>query len=329
MTTLFAILYTLGLCAGLVGLWLAGDRVVTTAVRLASALNVTKFFIGFIILAIAAGIPELGVAIVSGLGDVGEVSAGDVIGASLSDIGLVVAIVLICARSVPLKRSDRGKLIRMLFVVSGVLGFIFSIGYVDRTIGLFLTFFYGIALYFIWRKESPHDVWHDEVALVTEHIAEKKACNIKECAWISFLLAIGLGAVFFFSWLTVEAAVALASVFTTKLEVIGATICAIGTSLPELAMSLTALKTKEYELAIAPTLGSILEHAMLVLGILGMTSSRAIYFTGLHGAGVFMFIAFALMALFLWAKRPLARWQGIILITLYIAYLVYEAIQLY
>lgn len=314
----------LWISVGLGLLWAAGDRVVRYAIELATGLHVTKFFIGFIVLAIAAGIPELAVAVAAAFTNVSQISAGDVIGANFSDVGLVSGLVLTLAGSIQLKRSDRLKIMYLLLLTVLVMGIIFMLGEIGKISGFFLAISYGIALFFIWKKREKHDIWHEEVEAVTHDIATGKDIILTSVVGIAIKLLISIAIVLGCSWLVVHYADILASSFGAQHETIGATICALGTSLPELAMSFAALKRKEFELALAPTLGSVLEHSMLVLGVLGMCSTSPVSFTRLYGAGIFMFAGFALMIVFLIMRRPLNRWQGLILLSLYVIYLAYE-----
>jgi len=316
--------YATGVVASLIFLWLAGDRVVRYAVELAMALQVTKFFIGFIVLAIAAGIPELAVAVAAAFTGASQISAGDIIGANFSDIALVSGLIFVLAGRIALRHADRMKLIQMLAVTGSVIAVVFVLGSVGKVFGFLLIIFYAIALYVIRHKKKKHDIWQDEVQAITHDITTTKDVVLTSRFGLITKLFFSVVGVLGCSWLVVHCAVALSVLFEAQLETIGATICALGTSLPELAMGLTALKRKEYEIALAPTLGSVLEHSTLVLGVLGMCSRYPVSFATLHGAGIFMFIGFVLMIFFLWLARPLARWQGGILLALYVVYLAYE-----
>src|SRR5271155_2495286 len=90
--------YFLMVVVGLIALWKSGDYVVRYAVEVATAFNVSTFFIGFIVLAVAADIPELAVAIISACKGVSEVSAGDIIGANFADVAMVIGIALLLAK---------------------------------------------------------------------------------------------------------------------------------------------------------------------------------------------------------------------------------------
>ncbi len=316
--------YTGGLIAGLVFLWLAGDRVVRYAIELADALRVTKFFIGFMVLAIAAGIPELAVAVAAAFTNASQVAAGDVIGANFSDIALVSGLVLMLAGSIKLRYADRIKLIQMLGLTAAAVAVVFVVGSVGKIFGILLIILYGTAMFFIRRSRKKGDIWQEEVDAITHDVKSTSDVVLTSVVGIIVKLFMSVGVVLGCSWLIVYCAVAVATALGAQLETVGATICALGTSLPELAMSLTALRRKEYELALAPTLGSVLEHSMLVLGVLGLCSRYPVSFSLLREEGLFMFIAFALMILFLWMRRPLMRWQGGILLSLYALYLGYE-----
>jgi cation:H+ antiporter len=308
---------------GLIALWRGGDLVVRYAVQVASAYNVTTFFIGFIVLALAADIPEISVAIISAFKGVSEVSAGDIIGANFTDIAMVIGITLLLAgRSIEIKKSESKKLVGLLALATIVMIAIMSIGTLTKIHGVVLIAIYAASIAWVWTQRHNHDLVDDHgaaapvVNVIQLSSAERMQLGLK--LLLSFLLVMGASAC------AIHFAIDLATLLALPLETVGATIFAVGTSLPELSLSLNALRRKEYGLAIGPTLGTVLEQTTLVLGILTVFSDKPVNMIGLRGASIFMFLSFFVMGYALLSKRQAGRGTGATLVTLFFAYLAYQ-----
>ena len=312
-----------GTAFGLVSLWFAGDFVVRYAVEIAKKANVTKFFIGFIVLALAAGIPELAVAITAAFSDVTQLAVGDIIGANFSDITFVCGLVLIIAGPITIKKSDRLKLARMLIATLLVLIVIFYIGTVTKLCGGILVCIYFVALY-VFRKKDKNDILQENIETITEDIKNDKDIILTSMFGLIVKLIVSISAVLICSWFSVNCIINFAHMCGMSLETAGTTICAIGTSLPEIAMSLTAIRRKEYDLAFGPTLGSTLEHSTLVLGILGLCSKYSINFAELQISFIFMLVAFTIICFSLLKFEKLTKLLGVILITIFVLHILHK-----
>lgn len=320
-------LWLCGIIAGLFAVWLAGDFVVRYAVQLAGLLHVSRFLIGFVVLAIAAALPELAVAVVAAFEGASEVSAGDIIGANFSDIAFVAGLVLFIAGPITLKRVDRYRLLSMFAIATPVLLSAWLFDSITVYHGVGILFLYACSWYIIWKMNKQHSLLSEELATVTEEVSYTKKIDTILLSATAGKLGISLVVLLGSSWLTVHCAIGLARMCGVSLELIGSTIFALGTSLPELTMSLSALRRKEYDLALAPTLGSILEHSLLVLGILSICSHQPVSFVHLHAAMLFMFVAFAIICFGLLLRKHLERWLGVLLLSLFISYFVWQILR--
>ncbi len=324
----FVLLLDLSLVlVGLGALWWFGDLVVHYIIEMANVYKVSTFFLGFIVLAIAADIPELAIAITSALQGASEVSVGDIIGANFSDVAMVVGTTLLVAgNKITIKRSDATKLLQMIFIATIIMLLVFAQGSIDRFTGLVLMGVYFVTITWMWRKRDRNDILHEEVAALQQDVKEHKDSFLTSRWGLMVKLGISLVMVMIASCLTVHYAVAFATELKIPLETIGATILGIGTSLPELILSLSALRRKEYALALGPTLGTVLQQTTFILGLLAFCSDKPVRLSGLHWAAYFMFAAFAVVSFGLLRKKNMGRGVGAVLLVLFVAYMMYQVV---
>jgi len=317
--------YFLMVVVGLIALWKSGDYVVRYAVEVATAFNVSTFFIGFIVLAVAADIPELAVAIISACNGVSEVSAGDIIGANFADVAMVIGIALLLAKKpLAIRRRDSQKLVKILSISALVILLSCTIGHLHRYHGVVLIAIYLISVVWVWRTKHKDDFIEQEGEELLEEISEKNGVTSRWGTMGKLLASLGL--VMGSSWLTVHGAMNFAMILNLPLETLGATIFAIGTSLPELSLSLNALKRKQYGLVLAPTLATVLEQTTLILGVLTLASRKPVNIRSLTGPAIFMVIAFCIVGYGLYRHNQVGRKTGIALVSLFITYLGYQAV---
>lgn len=307
---------------GLGLLWQAGDYVVHYTIEIANKYNVSTFFLGFIVLAIAADIPELAIAFTSAIQGASEVSVGDIIGANFTDVALVVGSTLLLAgNKITVKKSDTQKLLCMLSLTAIVMLIVFCLGSINRWHGLMLIGIYALSIIWLWKTRDSHDIMGHDVAPV----AQGQNPATASMPILLFKLLLSFIVVTLSSGMIVHFAVSLATKLQVPLEIIGATILGVGTSLPELALSLNALRRGDYGLALGPTLGTVLGQTTFILGTLAVLSDKPVNLTGLDWAFWFMFAAFGVIAYGLVRGERMGRGTGAVLISLFAAYLSYQA----
>ena len=245
------------LTIGLVLLVLGGELVVQGSIRIAGLLGMPSFLVGFTLVAIGTSLPELGVilnAINRGSPEAVDLAVGGVIGSNIANVMLVLAIaMLIGAASQPdkdLKQDALMLLAATAFVVLSVI-----IGKFPVWLGVLSIIWMGGYYAYIFRTRGGDDEGEED-----SWIPQGYAYAI-----IAFL--VGLVLVKYGSDLLIEGGVGLAISIGVSEAVIGLTLVAFGTSLPELAVTITASIRGVQGVAIGNILGSNVANVMAVLGI--------------------------------------------------------------
>jgi cation:H+ antiporter len=264
------------LVAGLVLLVTGAQALVTNASKLASSLGVSELAIGLTVVAFGTSAPELAVNLGAALGGNTGLAFGNVVGSNIANIGLVVGL---CALVRPLLIEEavvRREIPMMLLasaaaLILGMDGGQGGVESYDRSDGLMLLLLFSVFLYytsieFMTTDGSPAPGAGASAvsdALRPEEAAEGTSPNRRR---LLLLAAAGLVALVAGAEFTVWGAVSLAESLGVSKAVIGLTIVAVGTSLPELATSLVATWKGQTSLAIGNVVGSNIFNLLFVLG---------------------------------------------------------------
>ncbi len=258
------ILNYLGILAGLALLVYGADRFVEGAASIARYLGMPPLLIGLTIVGIATSAPEILVGVVAALEGKTEIAIGNAIGSNIANIGLVlgftVMLLPVTVKSLTLKR----EFIIMLFAIMWAYGWLWD-GNLSHSDSVFLLVGLTAAILSVIvlsRKSARTDRLRNEFEI---EIPERPNIG-RSIFWFLLGLAFLLGG----AYLLVECAVIVAKHFGLSDLVIGLTIIAIGTSLPELAASITAVKKDEADIAIGNVIGSNMFNMLAVIGIPGM-----------------------------------------------------------
>jgi len=258
------ILNYLGILAGLVLLVYGADRFVEGAASIARYLGMPPLLIGLTIVGIATSAPEILVGVVAALEGKTEIAIGNAIGSNIANIGLVlgftVMLLPVTVKSPTLKR----EFIIMLFAIMWAYGWLWD-GNLSHSDAVFLLVGLTAAILSVIvlsRKSARTDRLRNEFEI---EIPERPNVG-RSIFWFLLGLAFLLGG----AYLLVECAVIVAKHFGLSDLVIGLTIIAIGTSLPELAASIAAVKKDEADIAIGNVIGSNMFNMLAVIGIPGM-----------------------------------------------------------
>jgi cation:H+ antiporter len=323
------ILSIVGLLVGFFLLWRASDKSVECALLLSHLYKVKTLFIGFALIAVATGIPELFVVISSVINNVPMVAAGTIIGSNLGDITLVLGIPLLITGKILLVRREVVSALAMLVVTAFVMGLVFFLGTLHWWEGIILIAVYFVCIWILWKRKtlieaggSAAKIQEKEHELKTDRRTKKgKFWSSKVGVWVRLIL--WLLVVLFASEILVRAALYLVAFMPVNINVVGATIFAIGTSLPELSLSLTAIRKKEYGLALGNSFGSVLEQGTLILGVLTLFSKKPINISAFRVIAPFMFFAYGVVGFSLVLNNKLNRKEGFLLVGTFIAFFVY------
>ena len=308
----------LGILGGVM-LYYGAEFLVKGGVSIALKFKISPLVIGLTLVAFATSAPELAVSISASFKGSGDVAMGNVVGSNICNIGLILGLSALIAPMAINKKLLRLDMPLMLIASLLLTGAYFLSRGVTRWQGLI--FFLGIVAYTVWsiyssRKEGvSEDDGGDEV--------EIKEVNL----WLSLALVIGgllilvYGARFF-----VGSASFIAAQLGVPEAVIGLTIVAFGTSLPELATSIVAALKKEQDIAIGNVVGSNIFNILCIMGIspvIKPISAQGITFIDF---AVMVGIAVMLLVMMVCGKK-INRAEGAALLIVNFAYVGYLAMQ--
>ena len=247
------------LVAGLSILLVGGDVLVRGAVGLAERLKIPALIIGLTIVAFGTSAPELFISIQAALAGVSGIAIGNVVGSNIANVLLVMGLPALIAAS----RCDDAGIGRSILVMIGFTVVFMAILFdrmVTRTEGIILLLLLAVFLYDQLRSAK---LANDGASA---ELHEEVGDTPTSMPMILILIAIGLVALPFGAHLTVESASAIARHWNVSDDVIGLTIVAIGTSLPELATTVMATLRSSNSIAIGNVVGSNIFNIGLILG---------------------------------------------------------------
>lgn len=316
MTALF--LPLLALLAGFILLVWSADRFVDGAAALARHLGVSPLIVGLTIVGFGTSAPELVVSAVAALQGNAGLAVGNALGSNIANIGLVLGTTAIIT---PLHiRSEiiRGEYPILFLVMLATLALILD-GYLSRIDGIILLI--GLIMTLTWLVKLG------KRRAKAEPLASEFAAEMPKLSRSLAALWVGLGLVLLIvsSRLLVYGAVAIAQWFGVSDLIIGLTIVAIGTSLPELAASVMSALKREPDIAIGNVIGSNIFNLLGVLGIPGVIAPLVIEDAVLQRDYPYMIgMTILLFALAYGFRGParLRRAEGALLLSGFVAYLV-------
>jgi cation:H+ antiporter len=310
------------LIVGLVLLVWSADKLVYGSAALAKNYGISPLVIGMTILAMGSSAPEMMVSAAAALEGKTDTAVGNVLGSNIANIALILGITALVK---PLSISSgviRRELPLMLVVtvVAGLLLWDNYLGFYEGVllVVLFITFI--LAMLQISRSEKKNND-----AFIEEQESEIPigVSNGKALFWI----AVGLVVLPFSAGTLVDSAVVIAKYFGMSELVIGLTIIAIGTSLPELAASLAGVMKGEDDMAVGNIIGSNVFNILAVMGIPGLIHPSTINALAMNrDFYVMLAISVLLLIMALGKSRSINRLEGGLLL---LCFVVYQAYLLY
>lgn len=304
------------LLAGLIILVWSADRFVLGAAATARFMGISPLVIGLTIVSLGTSAPEMFVSTMAALNGAGGLAVGNAIGSNIANIALVLGVTALVA-AIPLQKKLIKKEIPLLLLVTIIAGLVLENLILDLTDALILIAALIVAVYLLFQQTSDSG----EAIIDEDEQAEIDAMPAKSAI---FWLVIGLAALMISSKMLVWGASSIAQAFGISDLVIGLTIVAIGTSLPELAASVASALKGHHDIAIGNIIGSNIFNLLAVLPIPGIIAPLVIdssvverdYMTML-GLTVGLVLIIALS----YKKGSIPRFTGVILLAAYIAYM--------
>ena len=312
------------LAVGLACLLGGGHLLVRGASTLARSIGVSPLVIGLTVVAFGTSTPELAVNLRAATSGEGDISFGNIVGSNIANIGLILGLCavlrpleirgLVIVREIPMMivATTAATVMALDSVLRGVDEECF-----DGSDALILLLVFGIFLYYTIvdavRQRSPDAFVEQSGELESELAAKSIGVSL---LWT----ALGLAGLIWGGDRTVTSAVALAERMGLAQAVIGLTLVALGTSLPELVTSVIATLKGQTDLAVGNVVGSNIFNILLILGVTGCVRPVPIPDGGRVDLIVLCAMSALLLPLALTDQRRLMRWEGALLVFAYLVY---------
>jgi cation:H+ antiporter len=311
----------ISVAAGLVVLVAGGELLVRGASRLAVVMKISPVVIGLTIVAFGTSAPELAVSVQAAYAGSSDIAIGNVVGSNIFNVLFILGVSAMITPLVVASDFIRRD-VPLMILVSLLMLFLCFDGAIGRWDGALLAT--GIVSYTFWcvcqsRKESA--------AIAGEFASELPAANRTGRALVVdlLLMAVGLGLLVFGSNLLIVGSVTIAQSLGVSELVIGLTIVAAGTSLPEVATSVIAALKGERDIAVGNVIGSNIFNILSVLGFSSLVSPAGIPVAASaiqFDIPVMIAVAVACWPIFA-TGRQIARWEGCLFFGYYVLYTTY------
>lgn len=303
-----------------------GEFLVKGAVALAKAVNISPLVIGMTIVAFGTSAPELIVSITSALNDNAGIAVGNVIGSNIANIALVLgATVLILP--IPIDKQTKFVDFPVMLIATGMFYYFARDGEIVFLEGLILFLaLIGYLSYMATRSIALRKKVKNEEAINVESSPYQLDDYKEEPFWksITFLLVGFIGLYFGAEWF-VDGAIGIAEFLLAdnpeKDVIIGVTIVALGTSVPELVASTVAAYKGETDLSIGNLLGSNIFNIFAVIGITGIVSPMEVTENAINFDMWWMIGIAFFMGISIFIGNKINRWEGVIMLGTYFTYM--------
>jgi len=307
--------------AGLILLVWSADKFVDGAAATARRLGMPSLLVGMVIIGFGTSAPELAVSAMAAADGNSGLALGNAYGSNITNIALIIGLVAIIA-PVAMHTQVLRKELPLLIVLTLIAGAQLIDGELSRVDGVVL-----LAVFALVMGWSVYQGLQGKADPLGNESIPEPASELMSLKWAIIWLAIGLIVLIASSRLLVWGAVDIAQSLGVSDLVIGLTIVAIGTSLPELASALAAVRKKEHDLILGNILGSGIFNTLAVVGLAATIHPLTIDPEVLYRDWSLMLavtVGLLLMGLGLTGHRKLiSRFDGVILLLVYVAYIGY------
>jgi cation:H+ antiporter len=305
------------LAGGLVILWKAAELLVAAAVRLAERLGVSPLVVGLTVVAMGTSAPEVAASIAAAVRGAGDMAIGNVYGSNIANLALIGGLIALL-RPLQTRKQTLQREIPVMLAVALLLLPVLHNMFLSRPEGIFLLAVFAVLIALtvcLARKDAAHNA--GTTTTDSRPAGRDIPKNLLLC--VIGLIGLAVGAE-----MTVRGAVFLGQRIGLSNAVIGLTIIAIGTSLPELVTCLVAVVKGQHDISVGNLVGSNIFNTLLVTGVAGTVRPFALE-QRLIGIDYWIMIAVgvAFAAAAIVGRRTIGRISGTLLVCGYIAYMLY------
>ncbi len=318
---------------GLSGLIVGAHILVKAASELAFRLGVSPLVVGLTIVALGTSSPEIAISIDAALSGNSEIAVGNVVGSNIFNVLFILGISAIIAPLVVQIQLIRQEV--PLMIGFSILCIVLALdGSLDRFDGLLLVVLMLAYTIFLVLQSQRQNATLQSASKADKSTAanplaapEQPAIAAKQAHWAVSILQLAAGLVLLVvgsEWL-VESAIIIARHFGVADVIIGLTIVAAGTSMPEVATSIVATLKGERDIAVGNVIGSNIFNILACLGISSLIAPNGLDIpSSVLAFDIWVMLAVALICLpIFFSGREIARWEGFVLLGYYIAYTAY------
>ena len=294
------------LCLGFFLLTKGADYFIENSASFAEEKGISPHIVGVTIVAFGTSLPELLVSMISSLHDYNDLALGNIVGSNISNIGLVLAMstfifyYFLGTNNVPDSDASNDSYVMVLAVL--LLFFFSSDNLISASEGTLFFIFYLFYIFWLYKRSSD--------ASVNEELEGNTS--------FTFLLG-GLVALLLGAQITVNAAVSIAESMGVSEIIIGLSVVAIGTSLPELAGTFSAARMGHKEIAVGNVIGSNIANIFLVMGVLAIINPITVEAFVIEKT--LPLLIMLTIATFAMIRIPLTRLGGVILFSFFLLFI--------
>jgi cation:H+ antiporter len=293
------------LAIGILILWKGSDLFIDSSKSIARHFGVTELFIGLTLVSVSTSLPEFSASVYASIYGSSAVAVGNIVGSNIANVALVLGI-FVLVRSIAISKDtlkrDGYVMLAVSFLFVGL-----AVGGVSRFDGLILMtcFVLYMRLLYVQRTDGERE----------QHVNMLKE-SIKLLAGI---IGVVLGAK-----LLVDSAISIAVTFGVSQSVIGVTLVAFGTSVPELVVSVRAITKRSEDLAIGNIIGSNIFNVLWVGGAASLIRPLTVDDVLLRFSMPVMIFVALLLLIFMRTNWKLERWEGAVFVSLYAGFIFFN-----
>lgn len=284
---------------------------VTSLTRIASFLHLTEFTVSFVLMSLATSLPELFIAISAAWQDSEALTLGNVVGSNIANLTLALGVAALLSRGIRVRRITQRKDAVLMSIIGLMPMILLYDGVLSRYDGLVLIIAYMVYLFRLIRQKPGSE----------ERVNSYGGSVLKPV--LEFVL--GTGLLIASAYLLVYSSAEVATSFNISMLLVGFSLVALGTSLPEISFASKAILSHHRGMVFGGTIGSVVTNSSLVLGTAALI--RPIY-TGyppqLLVSAAFLTVTIFIFNMFIRTRMRLSWGEGFTLFLLYIAFLVVE-----
>ncbi|WP_338610006.1 calcium/sodium antiporter [Pelagibacterium nitratireducens] len=302
------------LIVGLILLVAGGEGFVRGSVAIAEKLGMSSLLIGLTLVGFGTSLPELVTSVQAALDGAPGIAVGNVVGSNIANILLILgitALIFPIAVDKAILRRD-GSVLVVASLAALAIVMIGTLGRIAGVVLIAMLLAYVLFSYFADRKAQAGQTV----------VAEIEATGGHQPVWLSIVFVIGgLALTVFGARLLVSSAVEIATALGVSETIIGLTVVAIGTSLPELVTSIIAALRRHTDLALGNIIGSNIFNVLFILGVTALIQPIPVP-PEIIGFDIWVMLgATALLLGFSYTQREIVRWEGGVLLALYAGYI--------